>query len=92
VYLSYLAANRDPALFDDPHRFDVGRTNADRHLAFGFGAHFCLGAQLARMELRTVFRDLLPRLEHVELAGTPTTMKTTFVGGPKSLPISYRLA
>jgi cytochrome P450 len=91
VYLSYLAANRDPALFDDPHTFDVGRKNADRHVAFGFGAHFCLGAQLARMELRTVFRDLLPRLEHVELAGTPTSMKTTFVGGPKSLPIVYRL-
>lgn len=91
LYLSYLAANRDPAVFDDPHRFDVGRANADRHLAFGFGAHFCLGAQLARMELRTIFRDLLPRLEHVELAGTPTSMTTTFVGGPKSLPIRYRL-
>ena len=91
VYVSYLAANRDPALFADPHRFDVGRTNSDRHLAFGFGAHFCLGAQLARMELRTVFRDLLPRIEHIELAGTPTSMKTLFVGGPKSLPVSYRL-
>ncbi len=92
VYLSYLGANRDPELFADPHRFDVGRVNADRHLAFGFGAHFCLGAQLARMELRTVFRNLLPRLEHVELAGTPTSMKTIFVGGPKNLPISYRLS
>jgi cytochrome P450 len=91
LYLSYLAANRDPAIFEDPHRFDVGRANADRHLAFGFGAHFCLGAQLARMELRTVFRDLIPRLEHLELAGEPTSMRTTFVGGPKSLPIRYRL-
>ena len=91
LYLSYLAANRDPALFESPHTFDVGRTNADRHLAFGFGAHFCLGAQLARMELRTLFRDLLPRLEHIELAGTPQNMKTTFVGGTKSLPITYRL-
>lgn len=91
VYLSYVAANRDPAIFEDPHTFDVARSNADRHLAFGFGAHFCLGAQLARMELRTVFRDLLPRIEHMELAGTPTSMKTTFVGGPKSLPITYAL-
>jgi cytochrome P450 len=91
VYLSYLAANRDPRVFERPHRFDVGRPNADRHVAFGFGAHFCLGAQLARMELRTLFRDLLPRLEHVELAGPATSMKTTFVGGTKSLPIRYRL-
>jgi cytochrome P450 len=80
VYLSYLAANRDPRVFDDPHRFDVGRANADRHVAFGFGAHFCLGAQLARMELRTLFRHLLDRLEWAELAGPATTMKTTFVG------------
>ena len=92
LYLSYLAANRDPAVFERPHNFDVGRTNADRHLAFGFGAHFCLGAQLARMELRTLFRDLLPRLEHIELAGQPLSMKTTFVGGTKSLPIAYQFA
>ncbi len=91
VYLSYLAANRDPRVFENPHRFDVGRANADRHVAFGFGAHFCLGAQLARMELRTLFRDLVPRLEHVELAGRPSSMKTTFVGGTKSLPIRYQL-
>ena len=91
LYLSYLAANRDPSIFPDPHRFDVGRTNADRHLAFGFGAHFCLGAQLARMELRTLFRDLLPRLDHVQLAGPALSMKTTFVGGTKSLPITYAL-
>jgi cytochrome P450 len=92
LYLSYLAANRDPAIFADPHRFDVTRANADRHLAFGFGAHFCLGAQLARMELRALFRHLLPVLEHIELAGTPSTMRTTFVGGLKSLPIRYRIS
>jgi cytochrome P450 len=91
LYLSYLAANRDPKTFPNPHTFDVTRPNADKHIAFGFGAHFCLGAQLARMELRTVFRDLLPRIASIELAGTPTSMKTTFVGGPKSLPIRYRL-
>lgn len=92
VYLSYLAANRDPRVFENPHTFDVGRSNADRHVAFGFGAHFCLGAQLARMELRTLFRHLLPRLESAELVGPPSSMKTTFVGGTKSLPIRYRLA
>ena len=92
IYLSYLAANRDPAVFTNPNTFDISRANADKHLAFGFGAHFCLGAQLARMELRTVFRDLLPRLEHIELSGVPSSMKTTFVGGVKSLPIRYQLS
>jgi cytochrome P450 len=91
VYLSYLAANRDPRVFDNPHHFDVARSNADRHVAFGFGAHFCLGAQLARMELRTLFRHLLPRLDRVELGGAPSSMKTIFVGGTKSLPIRYQL-
>lgn len=91
IYLSYLAANRDPGVFADPHRFDPARSNADKHLAFGFGAHFCLGAQLARMELRTLFRKLIPRLESIELAGPVATMKTTFVGGVKSLPIRYAL-
>ena len=65
--------------------------NADDHLAFGIGVHFCLGAHLARMELEAFFRELLPRLEHVELAGEPESMATTFVGGPKRLPIRYRL-
>jgi cytochrome P450 len=92
VYLSYLAANRDPRVFEDPHAFDVGRANADRHVAFGFGAHFCLGAQLARMEMRSLFRHLLPRLEWVEAAGPAASMRTTFVGGTKTLPIRYRLA
>src|SRR5688572_26921015 len=86
VYLSYLAANRDPEVFADPHRFDVGRTNADRHLAFGFGVHFCLGAQLARNEMRTLYRKLIPRLQSVRLAGPPTWMRTLFIGGPKTLP------
>ncbi len=91
VYLSYLAANRDPAVFEDPHRFDVGRPNADKHLAFGFGAHFCLGAQLARMELRTVFRSLVPALADIELASPPQQSKTIVVGGTTSLPIRYRI-
>ena len=91
VYLSYLAANRDPRMFADPHRFDVTRANADKHLAFGFGIHFCLGAQLARMELRSLFRALIPRLASVEHDGPPSSMKTLFVGGCKSLPIRYEL-
>jgi cytochrome P450 len=91
LLLSYLSANRDDTVFAEPFRFDIDRKNADAHLAFGIGVHFCLGAHLARMELEAFFRELLPRLEHVELAGEPESMATTFVGGPKRLPIRYRV-
>lgn len=91
LMMSYLSANRDEAVFADPMRFDVARKNADEHLAFGIGVHFCLGAHLARMELEAFLRELLPRLEHIELAGEPESMATTFVGGPKRMPIRYRL-
>jgi cytochrome P450 len=91
VYNSYLAADYDPAVFTDPRRFDIDRPNADRHLAFGFGVHYCLGAKLARMEIERAFRALLPRLETVELAGPAEMTHTTFVGGIKHLPIRYRL-
>ena len=91
VYLSYKAANLDPNVFDDPLRFDIERDNAARQISFGYGVHFCLGAQLARLELRNLFAHVLPRLATVELAGDPATMKTTFVGGHKSLPIRYSL-
>jgi cytochrome P450 len=91
LLLSYLAGNLDPAVFDDPLRFDVARHNADRHIAFGYGIHFCLGAQLARNELRSLFGHLVPRLQSLELSGEPQTAKTTFVGGHKTVPIRYSL-
>lgn len=91
LYLSYKAANLDPKVFEDPLKFDIERSNADRQISFGYGVHFCLGAQLARLELRSLFSHVLPRLASVELAGDPTTMKTTFVGGHKTLPIRYTL-
>ena len=92
VYMSYKAANLDPKVFDDPLTFDIERSNANKQICFGYGVHFCLGAQLARLELRSLFGHILPRISSVELAGDPATMKTTFVGGHKSLPISYSLA
>ncbi|MCU1396403.1 MAG: cytochrome [Ilumatobacteraceae bacterium] len=91
LYLSYLAGNLDPSVFDDPLRFDITRHNANRHIAFGYGIHFCLGAQLARNELRSLFGHLVPRLGSLELSGEPQTAKTTFVGGHKALPIRYSL-
>ena len=90
VLLSYWSANRDEDVFDDPFRFDVGRT-PNKHLAFGFGVHYCLGAMLARMELKSVLGALLPRLKHVELAGPPQLTRSTFVSGVKHLPIRYEL-
>jgi cytochrome P450 len=91
LMLVYLSANRDEAVFADPHRFDIRRPNADEHLAFGIGVHYCLGAHLARMELRAFLRELLPRLESIERAGAPEHMISTFVGGLKRLPVRYRL-
>jgi cytochrome P450 len=86
VLLLYPSANRDEEVFDDADRFDITR-DPNRHLAFGHGAHFCLGAQLARMETRAFFRSLAPRLESVELAGEPELIQTLFVGGLKHLPV-----
>jgi len=90
VYLSYVSANRDEDVFADPFRFDVGR-DPNKHLAFGYGVHFCLGAALARMEVNSFFTELLPRLKSIELNGNPELIATTFVGGLKHLPIRYEL-
>jgi cytochrome P450 len=91
LLLSYLSGNRDDAAFEEPFRFDVRRRNASDHIAFGIGVHYCLGAHLARLELRAFLRELLPRLESIELAGPTEYTATTFVGGPKRVPIRYRL-
>jgi cytochrome P450 len=91
VLLSYLSANRDSRKFTEPMRFDVTRPNADEHLAFGTGVHYCLGAHLSRLELRLFFRELLSRLDAMELAGEPTQVVSNFVGGAKNLPLRYRL-
>ncbi len=90
LLLSYPSANRDEAVFDHADRFDITRS-PNKHLAFGFGVHFCLGAQLARMEARALFAELLPRLVSVEIAGEPQWMKTLFVGGLKRLPLTFEL-
>ena len=88
--LWYPSANRDEEVFEAPFDFRVDR-NDGKQLAFGFGAHVCLGQHLARMEISALFRELLERVESIELAGEPRYMQSTFVGGLKSLPIRYRM-
>ncbi|WP_153415851.1 cytochrome P450 [Nocardia macrotermitis] len=90
LLLSYVSANRDEEAFTDPFRFDIER-EPNKHVAFGFGVHFCLGAGLARMEISKFLAELLPRLKSIELNGEPRLSATTFVGGLKHLPIRYSL-
>ncbi|KQH81066.1 cytochrome [Mycobacterium gordonae] len=91
VLLSYVSANRDEEVFTDPFRFDVGR-DPNKHLSFGHGVHFCLGAALARLEMNSFFSELIPRIKSIEMADDPQLIATTFVGGPKRLPIRYTLS
>ncbi len=77
-------------MFGDPFAFRVDRT-PNPHLAFGFGEHFCMGAHLARVELETIFRHLLDRLEWFELAGPVERLTSNVNGGIKHLPIRARL-
>ena len=89
VVLMYPAANRDPAVFDDPDRLDVTRT-PNPHLAFGFGPHFCMGASLARTELRVMFTELLRRLPDLHLAGDPLPRRSSnFISGPEAMPVAF---
>ena len=90
VLLSYVSGNRDEDVFEDPFRFDVGR-DPNKHLAFGYGVHFCLGAALARMEVNSFFTELLPQVKSIELTGAAEFVATTFVGGLKHLPVRYQL-
>src|ERR1700694_2270298 len=80
LYLAYVSGNRDEAVFSEPFRFDVAR-EPNKHLAFGYGVRFCLGAALARMEISSLFTELVPRLDSIELTGAPEHCATTFVGG-----------
>lgn len=90
VALFYPSANRDEEIFEDPFRFRVDR-HPNRHVGFGVGEHFCLGAHVARLELEIAYKHLLPRIEEIELAGPPERLHSALVGGVKHLPIRYRL-
>lgn len=89
VVVSFIAANRDPAVFGEPDTFDITR-DAREHLVFGYGPHFCLGAHLARVQMRTMFRQLLDRTSWFELDGEPVWLRSSFQRGVKRLPIRWR--
>lgn len=89
VVMWYPSANRDEDVFEHPEVFDIGR-EPNEHLAFGgFGEHFCLGANLARLELRSIFRHILERMDEIELDGEMERLRSGIVGGIKHLPISF---
>ncbi|HEX2313914.1 MAG TPA: cytochrome P450 [Thermomonospora sp.] len=90
LVLFYPSANRDEEVFDDPFAFRVDR-DPNPHLAWGYGEHYCLGAHLARMEIRVMLEELVPRLRSAELAGEPAWMGSGFICGLKSLPIRWSL-
>ena len=87
VIVYYPSANRDEEVFDDAHVFDIGREH-NPHVAFGgTGVHFCLGAHLARLELRIMFETLAARIDRVEPAGEPRRLRSNFINGIKSMPV-----
>jgi cytochrome P450 len=88
VVLWNASANRDEAQFPNPDRFDVQRS-PNEHLAFGYGEHFCLGANLARLEMRVIFEELARRLPDIEIAGPVERLRSNFVAGIKHMPVRF---
>ncbi len=92
LVMYYTSANRDEAVFDDPMRFDITR-DPNEHIAFGGGgAHHCLGANLARLELQIIFRELLHSTRSIELAGDVERLRSNFINGIKHMPVEVELA
>lgn len=88
LMMCYPSANRDEAVFEDPFEFRVDRS-PNRHVAFGYGPHVCLGQFLAKLEMRALFEEMLPRVRNIELDGEPAWVKANFVSGLKRLPIRF---
>jgi len=89
IVLWFPAANRDESVIKNANSFDLNR-DPKNNLAFGYGSHMCLGQHLATAEIEIFFRELLPRLKNIEMQREPDWIHANFVGGLKSMPISYR--
>ena len=89
LYLSYASANRDPEVFEDPERFDITRVNASKHLSFGYGQHVCLGARLARMQLRILLREIYTRLPDIRLAGPTKILPSIWFNAVIDMPVEF---
>ena len=89
VVVSFMSANYDERVFDDPMAFDIRREPND-HLSFGYGPHFCLGAQLAVAQMRAIFSELTRRFDTVEATAPARFLRSNFQRGVKSLPIRWR--
>jgi cytochrome P450 len=89
LFISYPSGNRDEEAFDRPFEF-ISDRSPNRHLGFGFGIHACIGRHLAKAEIVAFFRELLGRIDHIELAGNPAWTETSFLGGVKRLPVRCR--
>jgi cholest-4-en-3-one 26-monooxygenase len=85
----YPSANRDEDVFNEPDTFDIRRSPND-HVAFGIGEHFCLGANLARLELREIFRGIITRLHDIEPTGPARRLRSNFINGVKEMPVRFR--
>lgn len=90
VVMWYGAANFDEAVFEAPYRFDVERANAREHLAFGIGQHFCIGSQLARMQIRIAFEEILDQLPDMRASGTYAYLRSNHLSGLKSMPVEFK--
>jgi cytochrome P450 len=85
LMMLFQSGNRDEDVFEDPYTFNIDR-KPNNHIAFGYGPHMCVGMHLAKLELRVMLEELLPRLEEVDITGDPKFLQTNFVGGMKALP------
>ncbi|HEY5855676.1 MAG TPA: cytochrome P450 [Aldersonia sp.] len=91
LMLLFQSGNRDADVFEEPDTFDIDR-RPNKHIAFGYGPHMCIGQHLAKLELRVMLEELLPRMQRVEITGEPKVIQTNFVGGLRHLPVHLTFA